>query len=83
MNHLQNNSYLRGYMNAFSLYPVGEKDDPWDDVRLAFQEVGDALWGAMLDYTPILEQRTRGTAKEQAARKLGATVRKEYERLGA
>ncbi len=58
INKLRNNPYLQGYMDAFALHPVGERDDPWEDVRIAYEEVGCALWDALLDLTPVLEQQT-------------------------
>ena len=82
MKKLLRNVYLRGYMDAFSLYPTGENDDPWEDIRLAYEEVGFDLWCSFLEEIPELEKHTRGTENERKAQELAKSVRKTCERLG-
>ena len=74
-----NNPYLQGYMSAFSLFPDSDDADPWEDIRLAYQEVGDSLWQALRDDLPRLEQETQGTQHERAARKLARNIRQSCE----
>ena len=81
MKALRENSYLRGYMHAFSIFPTGKNDDPWENIRVAYDEVGAALWHVLLDWTPVLEEKTRGTKNEQKARELGRKTQESYEQL--
>ena len=80
---LQRSAYLQGYMHAFSLYPTGEKDDPWEDTRSAYGEIGSALWRAFLDEVLDLERyAAQGVADERVARRIGKSVKEVCERLG-
>lgn len=70
-------------MRAFSLYPTGKNDDPWEDARIAYEEVGSALWGAFLDEVDDLERQAQGVADERKAREIGKSVREFCRRHGA
>lgn len=83
MKTLRRNAYLQGYARAFSLYPTGWGDDPWEDTRIAYSEVGYALWQALHDGVVDLEQFTKGTKDERTAQELGRLIRKTYRRLSA
>ena len=84
MKNLRRNAYLQGYMRAFSLYPTGKNDDPWQDVRTAYEEVGLALWGAFRDEVLDLDRRVAQgvVADERAAREIGKSVKEACQRLG-
>ena len=75
---------MQGYMRAFSPYPTGTKDDPWEDTRIACEEVGSALWLAFLDEVHDLERHvaTQGVADEQTAREIGKSVKEACRRIG-
>lgn len=81
METLRKNAYFQGYMDTFFLYPVGEEGDPWEDTRIAYEEVGLAFWEALHTGIFELEQQTRGTKDERAARNLGKSVREAYQQL--
>lgn len=78
MKKLRENAYLQGYMSTFFPYPEGEEDNPWEDTRIAYREVGFALWEALYIGSSELEQQTRGTKNQQAAQDLGKSVREAY-----
>lgn len=71
-------AYFQGYMSTFFPYPAEEEDDPWEDTRIAYKEVGFALWEALYTGVSELEQQTRGTENEQAARDFGKSVKEAY-----
>ena len=81
MKALRENPYLRGYMHAFSIFPTGKNDDVWENIHTAYDEVGSALWDVLVDWTPVLEEQTRGTKNEQKARELGRKTREACEQL--
>ena len=76
MKTLRRNACLQGYVPAFSLYPTGGGDDPWEDTRIAYEEVDYALWQARHDGVPELEKYTRGTENERPAQEFGKSIRK-------
>ena len=78
MKKLQEDAYFQGYMATFSPYPAGDEDDPWEDIRIAYEEVGSALWEALHIGVSELEEQTQGTKNEQAAQDLGKSVREAY-----
>lgn len=78
---LRKNAYFQGYMDTFFLYPEEEEDDPWEDTRAAYKEVGFALWEALHAGVFELEQQAQGTKDEQAARDLGKSIREAYQKL--
>ena len=83
MKTLRRNAYLQGYMHAFSLYPTGENDDPWEDTRNAYGEIGSALWCAFLDEVLDLERHiAQGVADEQTAREIRKSVKEVCRQLG-
>ena len=76
MKAFRGSAYLQGCMRAFCLYPTGENDDPWEDTRNAYEEVGSALWCAFLDEVLDLERYVaQGVADERTAREIGKSVR--------
>ena len=75
----RSNPYMQGYMSAFALFPDSDEADPWEDIRLAYREVGDSLRQALRDDLPRLEQETRGTQNERAARELARNIRQSCE----
>ena len=83
MRKLQEDAYFQGYMTTFSPYPAGDEDDPWEDIRIAYEEVGSALWEALHTGVSELEEQTRGTKNEQAAQDLGKSVREAYRKRTA